>query len=170
MDDAEREYPYRMKWILILCGIPFFSGGAVAVGREALRNEAGMVINGVIEMGPWFVTGLYWVFSAFAVAGLALYVWAGFLRLANDRRVAFGPTSVAVPAARLPPDVVEIAYGDITGCSFARVNSNRFVHITHPGGTHTVLASMLPSNAVFDEVCQLLVAKVQAARLGLPSP
>ncbi len=46
----------------------------------------------------------------------------------------------------------------------ARVNSNLFLHITHPGGTHTVMAAMLRSGASFDEVCELLAAKVRAAK------
>lgn len=164
MDDVERAYPYRLKWVLILGGLPLFGGWAFAVGREALRNESGMVLNGVIEVGPRFVTGLHWAFCALGLAGLAVSAWAGFLRLAYDRRVAFGPAGVAIPAARWSPREVEIACRDIRECTVARVGSNRFLHIAHPGGTHTVMAAMLRSGAAFDEVCELLAAKVRAAK------
>jgi hypothetical protein len=48
--------------------------------------------------------------------------------------------------------------------SMATVAGKQFLHVTYGSGKFTITASMLPSTAEFNEVCELLAAKVRKAR------
>jgi hypothetical protein len=53
---------------------------------------------------------------------------------------------------------------DIQALSRVQVSGQRFLYVTHSGGQYAITAFMLPSKTVFEEVCELLAAKVQALR------
>ena len=59
-----------------------------------------------------------------------------------------------------------IGYRDIQALSRAQVSGQRFFYVTHSGGQYAITAFMLPSTAVFEEVCALLAAKMTCIRMG----
>src|SRR5262249_23463030 len=90
----------------------------------------------------------------------------GFLayhRLAFRQRLAFGTTSVTVPASRWSREEKEIAYQDVSSLNKATMNGQMFLYVTHLGGKYIINASMLSSKAVFAEVCELLATRVREA-------
>jgi hypothetical protein len=54
-----------------------------------------------------------------------------------------------------------IPYREIVGLAERTVNGQRFFEVIHDGGKFTLTATMLPSRAVFDEVCERLTATVR---------
>src|SRR5258708_37404551 len=161
---VEREYPYQPKWVVIILSGLFFAACGVVIGIEASGNERGLVINGVIELGPDAATKFYWVLCACSVAFVVLSVFLAFHRIAFRQRLAFGPTSLIVPASRWSHAETEIPYHDMQRLSAARVSGQRFLYIQHPGGKYTITSSMLPSKNAFDEVRRLRSAKSDVAR------
>jgi hypothetical protein len=67
-------------------------------------------------------------------------------------------------ASRWSDAETKIAYHDMQRLSAARISGQRFLYIQHPGGKYTITSSMLPSKNAFDEVRQLLSAKIDGAR------
>lgn len=164
MADVEREYPYRPRWTTVFFCAAFFTLGAVVLGAKAARNDRGLIVAGLLEFGPEGATVFYWVLAACGAGFVVLAAVLAYHRLAYRQRVALGPDGLIVPASRWSGGETEIAYRDIRGLSTARVAGQRFLYVDHPGGRYTMTASLLPSRAVFDEIRDVLAAKVRAAQ------
>lgn len=164
MNHIEREYEYRASWTLIVVFIVMFSFGALLLGRAAARNDRGLIIQRIIELGPTGATIFYWCLCAFSGA-LALFgVFMAHQRLTKRRRVAFTATTIIVPVSRWSTNEQEIGYREISWLSTERGTGHNTLHFTHGGSTYKIDRDLLPSNAAFEEVCELLATKVQLAK------
>ncbi len=159
-----REYEYKPRWKPIVLGIAFFGLAAVFLGSEAACNDRGLIINRFIELGPEGATVFYWVLTACSVGFVAIGVLLAHHRTAYQQRLVFGTAAVTVPASRWSREEKVIVYREIRKLSTATVGSQWFLYVLHPSGRYTITASMLPSTESFEEVCELLAAKVQEAQ------
>ena len=57
-------YPYNPRWQMILFGAAFFGAGGVFMAHKAMHNSAGLIINGIITLGPTGAIVFYWVIAA----------------------------------------------------------------------------------------------------------
>jgi hypothetical protein len=158
-----REYEYKPRWKPIVLGIAFFGLAAVFLGSEAAHNDRGLVINRFIELGPEGATAFYWMLTACGVGFVVIGVLLAHHRTTYQQRLVFGTAAVTVPASRWSREVKEIVYREIWKLSTATVGSQRFLYVLYAGGRYTITAAMLPSTELFEEVCELLTAKVQEA-------
>jgi hypothetical protein len=166
MDDVEREYDYKPKWrVIFLCAF-FFGLGAVVLAFKAANNDRGLIISGIIKLGPQAATIFYLVLTACSLGFVGLAAFLAYHRVAYRQRLAFGTAALIVPASRWSGEEKEIAYRDIEGLSTTVVSGQRFLNIHHSGGKHTITASMMPSKAAFEEVCALLAARVREAQVA----
>lgn len=161
MSEIEREYPYQPGWLMIIaCGL-LFGVCAVWLGYIAATNRAGLSLFRVVTLAPGGATVFLWALSAlsagFVLIALAL-VWH---RLTFKQRLALTAKGIAMPASRWSRNEQFIAFNDIQRLETLQVQGQRFLHIHHAGGKHTITASMLPSKTVFDEVCGIIAARVQ---------
>jgi hypothetical protein len=62
-------------------------------------------------------------------------MFLAYHRIAFRQRLAFGPTSLIVPASRWSHAETEIPYHDMQRLSAARISGQRFLYIQHPGGS-----------------------------------
>ena len=127
----------------------------------------------VIELGPDDATIFYWVLTACSTGFVAISGLLAYHRIAFRQRLALGSAALIVPASRWSRAEKEIAYRDISGLSEEMIHGERFLRIMHTVGQYTITASMLPSKAVFAEVCGLLAERareVHAAEQGPTEP
>jgi hypothetical protein len=164
MSGDDREYDYKPKWTLIVCCAIFFGLGAVVLGSKAANNDRGLIINHVIELGPDNAMIFYWTLTACGIGFVAIAALLAYHRLAYQQRLAFGPAALIVPVSRWSRAEKEIAYRDIRELSRVTVNGQRFLYVMHLGGKHTIAASMLPSREAFEEICELLAARVRESQ------
>lgn len=162
MEGVEREYEYKPRWTLIVFCAVFFGLWAVILGAKAHGNDRGVIINRVLQLSPSGATTFYWVLCACSVGFVAIAAFLACHRLTFRQRIAFGPTALLVPASRWSSEEKQVGYRDIEALSIAQVSGQRFLYVTHSGGKYAITASMLPSKAAFEEVCELLAAKVRA--------
>lgn len=160
MDSEAREYPYAPRWTLIVLGGGFFLLCAVVLGARAQGNDRGVIINGLIELSRPGATAFFWVLCACSMGFVAAAVLMAYQRLMFRRRLVLGTTTLIVPVSRWSREEQEIDYGDIQSLSTVEISGQRMLTVTHAGGKVTIMASMLPSKAVFEEVRALLSAKV----------
>ena len=164
MCPVEREYKYQPKWtIIVFCAI-FFGAAAVFLGAKAAGNDRGLIINGVIKLGPIGATVFYWILAACSIGFVAASAFLAWQRLMYQQRLTFGPAALTVPKSRWSQDEKQIEYRDIQDLSTTTTSGQHFLIVTHADGKFTITASMLPSKTAFDEVCDLLAAKVQASQ------
>jgi hypothetical protein len=164
MEAVEREYEYRPKWTLIVFCAAFFGLGAVVLGAKAAGNDRGLIINRIIELETARATVFYWVLTACSAGFVASAAVLAYHRLAYRQRLAFRAAALTVPASRWSRREKEIVYREIKELRQTTISGQRFLHVTHDGGKYTITASMLPSRAAFEEVCELLAARVRESQ------
>jgi hypothetical protein len=175
MDGDVREYAYRTKWTMIVICALLFGPCTAVLGTKAANNDRGVIINRLIELGPDGATAFYWVLTAIGAGLVAMAAFLAYHRLTFDHRLVFGPAAMTVPASLWSRAEKAIAYRDIVELSGAAIDGQRLLYARHAGGKYTIDASLLPSVAAFDEVCELLATKVREAhasrpRRGEPAP
>src|SRR5262249_13303964 len=137
------EYGYKVRWWVILLFAGFFGLGAILFGRKASGND------------PDNVPVLYWVLCVASLWFVARAASWAVGRLLFRWRVAFTPTCLLLPKSMWSSEEVAIEYRAITGLSRSGMSGPRRVCVTHPGGRRVIVSGMLPSEAAFDEVCEL---------------
>jgi hypothetical protein len=165
MSAVEREYSYQSKWTLILGCIAFFALGAVVLAVKATRNQRGLLLEGVIELGPEGATRFYWGLAACGLGFVSLGAFLAYQRLRFRQRVALTATSLLVPKSNFSHEEIEIRYRDIEKLVQQSINGQHFLKIVRTSGkNYSLLASKLPSNADFSDFVYLLRQNWQAAQ------
>ncbi|MCL2075892.1 MAG: hypothetical protein FWH15_05550 [Betaproteobacteria bacterium] len=147
MNGDVREYKYRYGWLWIA----FFYA---------------MSCPGLAFGSDWLMT----------MSGVFFAVPAVFLthhRLTSSQlRLVLGSETMTVPTAPLwSRKEKEIAYRYIVSLSKISIRGNQMLHIKYRGdnrvdGDCSIQAFMLPSQAVYSEVCELLASRVRKATNG----
>ena len=142
----------------------FFGLVVVSLGAKAHGHDRGVIINRIIKLSSSGLTTFYWVLCACSVGFVAIAAFLACHHLIFHQRIAFSATALLVPVSRWSSAEQQIGYRDIQALSKTQVSGQRFLYVTHSGGQYVITASMLPSKAALEEVCELLAAKVQALR------
>jgi hypothetical protein len=159
-DPPERDYPYRPRWTAIVFVGAFFALCALVLGARASDNRRGVIINGIIELGPEGATNFYYTLCAGSVGFVIASIFMVYHRLAFQQRLVFGSAAMTVPVSRWSRATKQIAYRDIQGVSITAVSGQTFLYVHHVGGKYAIVASMLPSQEAFEEVRALLAGKI----------
>ncbi len=162
--DAEREYPYRPSWSGIVITVALFGSGAIFFGMKASHNDKPLLIKGLIRLEPEAATLFLWTATAFSAAIFILAASQIYRRIVYRQRLVLGPTALKLPASVFSSEETEIPYRDIRDLSVVHSSGQRCVYVTHAGGKRRIAASLLPSTAAFDEICDLLAAHVMKAK------
>jgi hypothetical protein len=163
MDGDVREYPYRPSWRAIIFSALWFGLCAAFLGSEAAHNDQGLLINGIIGLGPGGATVFYWILTALSAGFVVISAFLAYHRLTFQQQLVFGPAVMTVPVSRWSRETQRIEYRSIEALSKTAVYGQQFLYITHPGGKYTLSMAMLPSKAVFAQISELLAARVRQA-------
>lgn len=155
-DRILKEYPYRARVAPMLLAGFFFSFCSVVLFYAAQRAaDRGIRIMGVSlegESGRYLLYVLT-VFSAcFVLAAIAVLID----RMKNTRRIAFTDEAILVPIRRFATGERVVKLNTITDVTVTDTYGQRFISFKHPEGKFSVVASMLPDDASFDEIVQQL--------------
>lgn len=166
-NDVEREYPYRPGWMMILMCGGFFTACALVIGLKARGNEEGLVINGIIHLGPNGATTVYWILCGLSIGFVAAAGMLTFHRLTHDQRLAFTSNAILLPASRWSTEETAIPFNEIVKLATAEVSGQRFLYLYRNNNTKfTITGSLLPSKQSFDEVRLFLEMKTQSSAMG----
>jgi len=149
----ERAYPYRPGWTAIVLCTLFFGALAAFMAHVARSNDRGLVINGVVTLSPGGATAFYWTVAGVGACFVLLAGLLAVVRLTSRQRVALAPAALLVPRGRWSNEETAIRFAEVLELSRTEVQGQHFLKIVHPGGTFTLVASMLPSREDFESVC-----------------
>jgi hypothetical protein len=158
-EPPERAFPYRPKWTVIVLGGLFFAAAALILAMRASTNQRGVIIEGIIRLGPEGATTFYWGLAALGAGFVLMCGVLAYHRLTFEQRMVLGPTMMTVPASRWSRATKTIAYRDVRGLTLQSVSGQTFLNVQHTGGKYVIVASMLPSMQAFDEVRTILAAR-----------
>lgn len=158
------QYSYKPKPWRVLLGAAFFAAIAVFMSNEALTNDRGLILNGLIELSVRGASIFYWtvaaVGSVFVAAAIPLFI-AG---LVSRSVITVTVTELAAPRTALSRHVIVIRLSDIKQVAVQTVQKQRFLKVHHCGGNLSIAQSMLPSATAFDELHAVLLDRSRAAR------
>lgn len=158
-------FRYRAKPATMFLAGGFFTLCGIFLAYKAASNDRGLIINGLIELGPTGATVFYTVlagFSALFVVAAAAGTIHGLLRapvltLADDH--------IVVPGTLFRPSPRRIDFAAVMSASLQSVNGQRFLTIESAQGKVSVARSMLDSEHTFEHVVDVVTSRV-AGRAG----
>ena len=144
----------------------FFGAIAFFMGREAMFNDRGLVINGLIHLGPSGATVFYWCIAAIGGAFVAIGIPALFVGLFSSRQVTLTATEISAPGFGFSRTATVVKLADIQHLSTQVVQKQRFLNVFHTNGKLTINESFLPSRAAFEELCAAIASRVPSSAQG----
>lgn len=153
-------HSYRPKaWAMALASV-FFGSCALFMGHEAIVNNRGLIIDGIIHLSPAGATVFYWCVAAVSGAFVAVGIPAFFVGLLSNQRIILTATEISAPRFSFSraPTVVKLA--DVQDINLQVVQKQRFLNIYHRNGKLTITESHLPNRAAFEELCAAIRSRV----------
>lgn len=154
--------PYREGVLAIV----LFGACAVFFYYKATNNDRGLILNGLIEMGPeaadWFYAILGLLSGAFVVAGL-LGVWR--ISQIKNFLIDLGRKEMTFPAApvyRAP--VVTVPYDRIDAVEIIGQGSTAFVTIREGAQAYSIPSRWIAEGWTAQQILEEVITRVRTAR------
>ena len=155
-------HPYRPKPWMMALGCIFFGAIAVFMAREAMFNDRGLVLNGLLHLGTTGATIFYGSVAAVSAVFVAIAIPGFIVGLTSPHRVTVTDTEVSAPRFGFSRKVTTVRFADIRDMSLQQVQRQRFLVIVHAGGKLSLIETFLPNREAFDEICLALSDRVRA--------
>jgi hypothetical protein len=152
------EYPYTAKPLVMIAGILFFGACGAGLGLEALTNDRGLFLNGIIRLGVEGATWFYWVIAAVCAAFVVAALGALVSSVGNPMSVLLTSQEISAPRNGFSRKRITVALPDIVDVRVQTMERHRFLNIYHRTGKLTIIQSLLPDAAAFDRLHAALVA------------
>ncbi|AEG92493.1 hypothetical protein [Ramlibacter tataouinensis] len=160
------KHPYRPKpWTMALASA-FFGAIAFFMGREAMLNDRGLVINRLIHLGPDGATLFYWCIAATGAAFVAVGVPAFIMGLVSSHHVTVTATEISAPRFGFSRAATVVKLADVRHVTLQAVQKQRFLNVIHANGKLTITESFLPNRAAFEELCSAIASRVPVRPQG----
>lgn len=156
------DHPYKPKaWAMALAAL-FFAAIALLMVREAMTNDRGLVLNGILHFSERGATIFYWFIAALSGLFVAVGVPAFFIGLSSSHRLVLTDSSVSAPKYGFSRRPTVVPISSITGLDVQEIHRQRMLNIRHKAGKLTIIQSWLPNEAAFDGFVASLSSAVQA--------
>jgi hypothetical protein len=160
------DHPYKPKaWAMALASL-FFAAIAAMLAHEAMTNDRGLVLNGIIHFSESGATTFYWCIAALSALFVAVGVPAFFLSLTSSHRLVLTDARVSAPKFGFSREPTVVPLSSIIGLDLQEIHRQRMLHIRHKAGRLTIMQSWLPDKAAFDGFVAALSAALQARAAG----
>lgn len=153
-------YPYNPKWQVILACAVFFGVGSALMAYKAAHNTVGLIINGIITLGPSGATVFYWLIAALGASFVFLALLLTVRRIASPQVLEVGVDALLLPHGRFQRQTSRIAYADIQGVSEVKVSGQTFLYVIAGGLRYTITASLFADIGTYTAVRDFLVSHV----------
>ncbi|HXJ56236.1 MAG TPA: hypothetical protein VNU68_06190 [Verrucomicrobiae bacterium] len=139
-------------------GAVFFGACSAFTAHKAAHNTVGLIINGIIALGPSGATLFYWVISALGAGYVLLALLLTARRIASPQILEVGRDALLLPYGRFQRQMSRIAYSDIQAVSEVQVLGQTFLYVTAGGLRFEITASLFPDSESYIAVKDLLLS------------
>lgn len=158
---TDREFPYRMHPLAALLAIVFFGACLGLFVWLAATNEVGLILNGVIELGPTGATIFYVVLGVLSGG----FVVAGLLGLvAPEHTLLIGADQATIPCGPMLRKQTVVRFAEVSRVTVSEAQGTRLFTLHHPGGKTSVSNRFLKGRGTFKEVTRLLEERIRGHR------
>jgi len=161
MDVIEKRYPYKPRLFSSIFVVLFFGVFAGFMGYFSYQSDSGLVLNGIIEMSPTGATVFYWVITVLFVAFSALGVLLAIKSVQSKAELVLTDEYVRAPKSGISKKIITVPFNDVEKVSVQAVKGTVFLNIFHRKGKFTIVSSVLPNMADFDEVKKHIMDRVR---------
>ncbi|WP_395752908.1 hypothetical protein [Prosthecobacter sp.] len=125
-DLPQQAFPCRPPYIALILALLLFGVGAAFMGHEAMYNTRGLIINGIIHLGPAGATNFYWLIALASGAFVVIAVLTMVSALAYGiPDVILQKDAITFPAGFPVKRPFLLPYSQITGLSLRTYNRQR---------------------------------------------
>jgi hypothetical protein len=156
--ELPRRYSYNPRWGVIVACALFFGACSAFMAYKAASNTVGLIINGIITLGPSGATAFYWVISALGAGFVLLAVLLTARRIGSPQIFELGTDALFLPHGRLQRQTSRIAYSDIQALSEVQISGQTFLYVTAGGLRYTITASLFPDKDSYVAVRDFLIS------------
>ncbi len=160
--ELPRKYAYNPKWWAILASAAFFGACAAFMGYKAAHNSAGVIINGLVTLGPAGATVFYWIVAATAGLFVLAAIAITLRRILSPKVLELTTDSLLLPYGFLQKKTSRIAYADIQRVEEIQISGQTFLYVTAGGLRFTITASLLPDKDSYTAISNFLRSQVNA--------
>ena len=131
----------------------FFGAIAFFMGHEAIVNDRGLVISGLIHFGQTGATIFYGCIAAIGAAFAAIGIHSFFVGVFSTRQITLTVSEIAAPKVGFLRPAAIVKFADIQHLSTRVVQKQRFLTVAHTHGKLTINESFLPNRGAFEALC-----------------
>ena len=155
----EKEYPYVLSIFHILAALSMGIGGGTFMAFKAHHNNVGVIINGIIELGPNGATIFYWV-VAITVYSFAIIGILGLIsRMKGYNRIGLTAEGIIVPNPPWKLGESFLPYHSIRGLAQSKINNINILTIKTNNGSYRIAGNRLNDADAFNNITQTLVER-----------
>jgi hypothetical protein len=159
--ELPRRFSYNPSWNIILGAAVFFGGCSAFMAYKAIHNTVGLIINGIVFIGPRGATTFYWIISGLGGGFVLMAILLTLRRVANPRTLELSTDALVLPYGRFQSKTARIAYSDIQSVKEIEISGQRFFYVIASGLRYTVTASLFPDSESYDSVRDFLVSRAR---------
>lgn len=144
---------------MVLLVFVLFGAGAVFFGHRAATNDRGLVIDRLIELGPYGADVFYSTLCTISAIFFLVGVGSAVQRVLRPMRIGFTTDGLIVPYGQISSREICIRYAEINAIKKYRQHSNDYIKVHHSAGEYTILgfdlASATEVQAVFAKITEM---------------
>ncbi len=156
--ELPRRIPYNPRWGVIVGCAAFFGACSAFMAYKAAHNTVGLIINGIITLGPTGATVFYWVIAGLGAGFVLLALLLTARRISSPQVLEVGTDALSLPHGRFQRQTSRIAYADIQSVSEVEVSGQRFLYVTAGGLRYTITASLFPDTDSYTAIRDFLIS------------
>jgi hypothetical protein len=145
----------------MLLAVAFFGVAALGLARAAIKNDRGLIIDGLIALSQGGATIFFWVLAALSGVFVAVGLAGMLAGRSTPRFVRLTPAELSAPKNGFARQPTSVRLGDIHDVYVQEIKRQRMLTIRHAGGSLTIMQSMLPGAGAFEELHDALIARLQ---------
>ena len=150
------DYPYKPNAWRMALAVLFFGACAVFMAHEAMTNDRGLILNGIIRFSTQGATVFYWCLAAVGGLFVCIGIPAFFVGIFSSHRLILSGSSISAPKYGFSREPTVVPLSSITGLGVQVVHRQRMLSIHHKAGKLTIMQSWLPSESAFNELLAAL--------------
>lgn len=156
-----KEYPYRVRWPLLLLISVGFGAATWFFGQLALTNDRGLVINGIIHFNETYATLFFALLAvlsgAFASVGIIGIIRSG---LVPAPMLVLEEDQMRVPSGLFQRHTKIVSFADVKGFEFMGTGGNHLFTVRTANEKAVINSQLLGSKERFEEVCRTIMDRL----------
>lgn len=158
--DMQKRFPYNASWkmVFLVCG--FFGLCAVVLGKRALQNDRGLIINGIITLDHFAANIFFWSLVAAAMTFVLMGIAIAARKLLRPVELVFDENELVLPHGFMQRLIDRIPYSQMEGATEIEVSGQKMVQIYTAKKKYVISATLLGNRKLYEQAKEVLYERI----------